>query len=228
MIMNKAFYLFILLFFVSCSNDEPEPEIFMQIASITSEEGYVSQQFSYDSYGRIVTYRNTFPAETVTAEYEYVSDNLIKITTKDITFDRNGTYDIVRAYQDNLHLENGRAIYCEGVSARQSRTSLLLKRTIVMSSVTHQAIISMLSSGLNGIMKKIAGQKTHPGLGKIFITGKTAILLLSKTSTVTRIRVLPIPSIISMSPEYKMSFPYRWADINIFPYNSKEFSERSL
>ncbi len=115
MIMNKAFYLFILLFFVSCSNDEPEPEIFMQIASITSEEGYVSQQFSYDSYGRIVTYRNTFPAETVTAEYEYVSDNLIKITTKDITFDRNGTYDIVRAYQDNLHLENGRAIYCEGV-----------------------------------------------------------------------------------------------------------------
>ena len=115
MIMNKAYYLLILLCFVSCSNDEPEPETSMQIASITNEDGYVSQQFSYDSYGRIVTYRSVFPAETITAEYEYVSDNLIKITTKDIDFGRNGVYDIVRTYQDKLHLENGRAAYCEGV-----------------------------------------------------------------------------------------------------------------
>lgn len=113
--MNKAYYLLISLFFVSCSNDEPETETFMQIVSITSEEGYISQQFSYDSYGRIVTYKSVFPAETVTAEYEYVSDNLIKITTKDIDLSRNGIYDIVRTYQDNLHLENGRASYCEGV-----------------------------------------------------------------------------------------------------------------
>ena len=115
--MKKSYYLLLSLFIASCNNNEPEPEseIFMQIASITSEEDYISHQFSYDSYGRIVTYRSIFPAEAVTVEYEYVSDNLIKITTKDIDFGRNGIYDIVRTYQDNLYLENGRAAYCEGV-----------------------------------------------------------------------------------------------------------------
>ena len=51
--MNKLYYLLISLIIVSCSNDEPEPETFMQIASITNEDGSVCQQFSYDSYGRI-------------------------------------------------------------------------------------------------------------------------------------------------------------------------------
>ena len=87
--MKKLYYLLISLIFVSCGNDEPEYETFMQIASITNEGGYISQQFSYDSYGRVVTYRRMYPTETVSVEYEYVSDNLIKITTKDINFDRN-------------------------------------------------------------------------------------------------------------------------------------------
>lgn len=113
--MNKLDYLLISLIFVSCSPNEPEPETFMQIASITNENESVCQQFSYDSYGRIVTYRSIYPAETVTVEYEYVSDNLIKITTKDVNFDRNGIYDLIRTYQDNLYLENGRAAYCEGI-----------------------------------------------------------------------------------------------------------------
>lgn len=65
-IMNKLYYILISLIIVSCSNDEPEPEIFMQIASITNEDGSVCQQFLYDSYGRIVTYRNMYPTETVT------------------------------------------------------------------------------------------------------------------------------------------------------------------
>lgn len=94
--MNKLYYLLISLIFVSCSTDEPEPEIFMQIASITNEDGSLCQQFSYDSYGRIVTYRSMYPAETVTIEYKYVSNNLIKITTKDINFGRNGIYEITR------------------------------------------------------------------------------------------------------------------------------------
>ena len=113
--MNKLYYLLISLIFVSCSPNEPEPETFMQIASITNENESVCQQFSYDSYGRIVTYRNMYPTETFTVKYEYVSDNLIKITTKDVNFDRNGIYDLVRTYQDNLYLENGRADYCEGI-----------------------------------------------------------------------------------------------------------------
>ena len=87
--MYKVYYLLISLLFVSCSSDEPESETFMQIASITNEGEYISQQFSYDSYGRVVTYRSMYPTETVTVEYEYVSDNLIKITTKDINFGRN-------------------------------------------------------------------------------------------------------------------------------------------
>jgi len=113
--MNKLYYLLVSLIFVSCSTDEPEPETFMQIASINNEDGSVCQQFSYDSYGRIVTYRSIYPAETVTVEYEYVSDNQIRISTKDVNFDRNGIYDLVRTYQDNLYLENGRADYCEGI-----------------------------------------------------------------------------------------------------------------
>lgn len=124
--MNKLYYLLISLIIFSCSNDEPEPEIFMQIASITKEGGSVCQQFSYDSHGRIATYRNMYPAETVTVEYEYVSDNLIKITTKEINFGRNGIYEIVRIYQDNLHLENGRAAYCEGIfcQTEQDKTTI--------------------------------------------------------------------------------------------------------
>lgn len=124
--MNKLCYLLIPLIYVSCSNDEPEPETYMQIASITNEGEYISQQFSYDSYGRIITYRSIYPTETVTVEYEYVSDNLIKITTKDINFSRNGIYDVVRTYQDNLHLENGRAVYCEGIfcQTEQDKTSI--------------------------------------------------------------------------------------------------------
>ena len=115
--MNKSYYLLLSLFIASCNNNEPEPEseTFMQIASITNKAGYISRQYSYDSYGRITTYISIFPAETITAKYEYISDNLVKITTKDINFGRNGIYDIVRTYQDNLHLENGRATYCEGV-----------------------------------------------------------------------------------------------------------------
>lgn len=126
--MNKLYYLLISLIIVSCSTDEPEPETFMQIASITNEDGSLCQQFSYDSYGRIVTYSSMHPAETVTVEYKYVSDNLIKITTKDINFGWNGIYDIVRTYQDNLHLENGRAVYCEGIFCQTEQDKTIIEK----------------------------------------------------------------------------------------------------
>lgn len=126
--MNKLYYLLISLIIVSCSNDEPEPETFMQIASITNEDGSVCQHFSYDSYGRISTCRSIYLAETVTVEYEYVSDDLIKITTKDINFGRNGIYDIVRTYQDNLHLENGRAAYCEGIFCLTEQDKTIIEK----------------------------------------------------------------------------------------------------
>ncbi len=124
--MNKLYYILISLIIVSCSNDEQEPEIFMQIASITNEDGSVCQQFSYDSYGRITTYRSTYPTESVKVDYEYVSDDLIKITTKDIVFDYKEFQEMVRTYQDELHLEKGRAVYCEGIfcQTEQDKTSI--------------------------------------------------------------------------------------------------------
>ena len=39
---------FLSLIFVSCSKDEPAPDVFMQIASITDEDGSVGQQISYE------------------------------------------------------------------------------------------------------------------------------------------------------------------------------------
>ena len=144
--MNKLYYLLISLIFVSCSNDEPEPEIFMQIASITNEDGSVCQQFSYDSYGRIVTYRSMYPAETVTVEYEYVSDNQIRISTKDVNFDRNGIYDLVRTYQDNLYLENGRAAYCEGIFCQTDQD-----KTTIEKKYRHE--FSYTSSNLLNVVK---------------------------------------------------------------------------
>lgn len=110
-------FLFILTvpLFISACSDEPNPDVFMQVAEITNEDGSISQLFSYDSYGRITTFRSTYPTETVNVEYEYVSDNLIKITTKDIVFDYNGVQEFARTYRDELHLENSRAVFCEGI-----------------------------------------------------------------------------------------------------------------
>lgn len=110
------FVLFFPLLLSACSNDdEPKPEVFMQIASITGDDGETIRQFSYDSYGRLTAFRITSVSESVVAEYEYVSDNLIKITTTDILRDQIGLGNTVRTYQDELHLENGRASYCDGL-----------------------------------------------------------------------------------------------------------------
>lgn len=115
MVRNLLFILLIPFILSACSNDDPEPDVFMQIESIANEDGYEQQLISYDSYGRVISYERIYPTESIRAEYEYVSDDLIKITTKDIVFDRNGAYDIVRTYQDDLHLENGRAVSCDGI-----------------------------------------------------------------------------------------------------------------
>ena len=146
MILIKYLFFILPFIFVSCSNDEPEPETFMQIASISNEDGSVCKQFSYDSYGRIVTYRSIFPAETVTVEYEYVSDNLIKITTKYVNFDRNGIYDLIRTYQDNLYLENGRAAYYEGIFCRTEQD-----KTTIEKKYRHE--FSYTSSNLLNVVK---------------------------------------------------------------------------
>ena len=112
---------FLSLIFVSCSKDEPAPDVFMQIASITDEGGSVGRQISYDSYGRVIGYKCSYPNESVVAEYEYVSDDLVKISTEDIIFGEKGAYDIVRTYHDELHLENGRAGSCDGIFSQRTQ-----------------------------------------------------------------------------------------------------------
>lgn len=112
---------FLSLIFVSCSKDEPAPDVFMQIASITDEGGSVGRQISYDSYGRVIGYKCSYPNESVVAEYEYVSDDLVKISTEDIIFGGKGAYDIVRTYHDELHLENGHAVSCDGIFSQREQ-----------------------------------------------------------------------------------------------------------
>lgn len=112
---------FLSLIFVSCSKDEPAPDVFMQIASITDEGGSVGRQISYDSYGRVIGYKCSYPNESVVAEYEYVSDDLVKISTEDIIFDEKGVYEIVRTYHDELHLENGHAVSCDGIFSQREQ-----------------------------------------------------------------------------------------------------------
>lgn len=112
---------FLSLIFVSCSKDEPAPDVFMQIASITDKDGSVGRQISYDSYGRVIGYKCSYPNESVVAEYEYVSDDLVKISTEDIIFGEKGVYDIVRTYHDELHLENGHAVSCDGIFSQREQ-----------------------------------------------------------------------------------------------------------
>ena len=116
MLKKILFVLIMPLFLVACSNDdEPKPAVFMQIASITGEDGQTGRQFSYDAYGRITAFRSVSPSGSVDAKYEYVSDNLIKITTTEIIHGQIGLSNTVRTYQDELHLEKGRATYCDGL-----------------------------------------------------------------------------------------------------------------
>ncbi len=93
----------------------------MQIASITDKDGSVGRQISYDSYGRVIGYKCSYPNESVVAEYEYVSDDLVKISTEDIIFGGKGAYDIVRTYHDELHLENGHAVSCDGIFSQREQ-----------------------------------------------------------------------------------------------------------
>lgn len=103
-----------LLFFSSCSNnDDPSPDVFSQLAEI-SNGGTNTQSITYDSYGRVTKYVVTYDDDEVIATYSYPSDDLIKIHTEEtITGDKNNS--TTRSYDDEVYLEKGRAVYCEGI-----------------------------------------------------------------------------------------------------------------
>ena len=103
-----------LLFFSSCSNnDDPSPDVSSQLAEI-SNGGTNTQSITYDSYGRVTKYVVTYDDDEVIATYSYPSDDLIKIHTEEtITGDKNNS--TTRSYDDEVYLEKGRAVYCEGI-----------------------------------------------------------------------------------------------------------------
>lgn len=126
---NLLLLIFTAVCLVSCSNqDDPDPEIFSQVAEISNGHNTLSQKITYDSYGRVVEYSAFYPTESVSAKYTYTADNLINIHTQDVIFGQNGASDIVRMYEDELYLENGRASYCEGEFTSNDTGSLYQKK----------------------------------------------------------------------------------------------------
>lgn len=106
--------LLIPLLLSSCSNnDEPMPDVYSQVAEISNGES--SQYISYDDYGRVTKYVITFPDETVKSNYTYISNDLIKIHTEHILHGFLNGEDAITEYEDELHLEDGRAKYCDGI-----------------------------------------------------------------------------------------------------------------
>lgn len=114
------FILIVCLFMTACRNEEPSHEVFMQIESIISNTGSDNSQFTYDSNGRVTSYMRVCNNESFIITYEYVSEDLIKITTHDVikeaSMNQDGNYiDVIRTVKDELHLENGRAVSCDGL-----------------------------------------------------------------------------------------------------------------
>lgn len=126
---NLLLLIFTAVCLVSCSNqDEPEPEIFSQVSEITNSSNSISKGITYDAYGRVIKYIAVYSTESISATYTYPSDNLIKIHTQDVIFGQNGVSDILRTYEEELYLENGRASYCEGIFSSNEVGSLFQKK----------------------------------------------------------------------------------------------------
>lgn len=111
----KTFFLVlaVALLLQSCSEkDEPTTPIFMQVAEISNGSSE-NEQITYDEYGRAVKYDIFYNDETISCTYSYPSENCILIHTKRIHHVWND-YDVVREYDDEMILDNGRASYCDG------------------------------------------------------------------------------------------------------------------
>ena len=122
---NVLLALVIPLLLASCSDKEdPLPDVFSQVSEIKGTSQ--SQEITYDSYGRVVKYIESYPHEIITCTYSYSSDDLIKIHTEQVIQESDGN-DRVDEYVDELFLNNGRADYCEGVFS-SNRKSIYQKK----------------------------------------------------------------------------------------------------
>lgn len=115
-------FLSILLFLLSsCSKSaEPAYDIFMQVSSIKLDGSSYSRQITYDSYGRVIAYQSLDGPLHLNVEYSYVSDDHVNIHAEELIIGQNGAYNILNTYEEDLHLEKGRADYSEGTVIRQT------------------------------------------------------------------------------------------------------------
>lgn len=124
----KIFTLSVLLLALvtSCSNnDEPSNPVFLQPASIISDDiNGGNQTFEYNDDGKIVTWTLHYSDnESIIARYSYPNDNTIKIESEEIFFE-NRTY---RA--ETIQLLNGRASKSEGTFIRKQDDVILIQKT---------------------------------------------------------------------------------------------------
>lgn len=219
-------FLFILAcpLFLSACSDEPNPDVFMQIAEITNEDGSISKQFSYDSYGRITAFRSTYPTETVNVEYEYVSDNLIKITTEDIVFDYNGAQEFARTYRDELHLEKGQAVFCEGIfsQTQQGIASFEKKYRREFGYTTGNRLNTIKCTEWNRSGDK--WDEDSPWTWENYYHWENDNLVKSRTVWATHIRLQSTPSDITVYTVLRTSSPFPWTFLSFTRCSSKAFS----
>lgn len=95
---------------VSCSDkDEPDPLVYMMPSSIHSDDvNGSSQSFSYDSYGRVISWMQIFEDAKVTATFSYPDNNTIVVESKELIPEEE------RIYNEVITLEKGRAAKAEG------------------------------------------------------------------------------------------------------------------
>lgn len=111
---NFIFILSIPLILASCSEkDEPTLDVYSQVSEISKGKSY-SGRMEYDSYGRVIKYDVTSTDETICCSYSYPSENRMSIRTRQV-IRMWDNHCIIREFEDEMTLENGRAALCEGI-----------------------------------------------------------------------------------------------------------------
>lgn len=94
----------------SCSdNDEPKPQVYMMPSSIQSDDvNGSSQTFSYDSYGRIISWKQLFDGDNVISTFSYPDNNTIVVKSTETILNQERTFNEI------ITLDKGRASKAEG------------------------------------------------------------------------------------------------------------------
>ncbi len=107
------------LVITSCSKqDEPDPEVYLQVSEITNGANHY-KKFTYDDYGRVIKYIDSYSDETITVTYSYPSEYKILSHTECRwsvpSWDGVGMREALREYDDEIVVDKGRIVSCEGI-----------------------------------------------------------------------------------------------------------------